>query len=131
MLCFLCCIVVTNATCAYSFLGVCLLAKKVNKKKNTNPFKYLFYRYHSFNNQVVTDPFGRILDCVSGIPGAVHDAAVWDECSLLKRIEKGEIMMEKSLNINGQNIRPFLLGDATYPVRNYLVTPYKQTFANT
>lgn len=62
---------------------------------------------------------------MAGIPGAVHDASIWGECNLLQRIVDGEIMKESTSVINGFRIRPFILGDAAYPVRNFLVAPFK------
>ncbi len=97
----------------------------------TKTLRYFFYRYHSFNNQIICDPFGRIIDSIAGIPGAVHDANIWDSSSILKRIRNGEIMNESSKIIDGFTIRPFLLADAAYPVRNFMLCPYKQAYATT
>lgn len=88
-------------------------------------------RYHSFNTQVVCDAFYRIRDVVSGVPGSVHDASIWADCSLLQSISNGQILCEEVKVIDQFELGPFVLGDAAYPLREYLQTPYKQSAATT
>lgn len=62
---------------------------------------------------------------MAGVPGAVHDASIWNDSTVLKKIRRNEILNEEPLIINGRSVKPFLLGDAAYPVRTFMVCPYK------
>lgn len=53
----------------------------------------------------------QILDVVARLPGASHDSTIFHHSSLCAFFESGQM---------GQNV---ILGDAGYPLKNYLLTP--------
>ncbi|XP_024939244.1 putative nuclease HARBI1 [Cephus cinctus] len=69
--------------------------------------------YYSLNVQIVCDAHRRILDIVARWRGSVHDARIWDNCSL-----KDEFKLQSS------KIKGVLLGDSGYPYKFYLLTPF-------
>ncbi|XP_064485996.1 putative nuclease HARBI1 [Ornithodoros turicata] len=64
--------------------------------------------------QGVCDNSRRFLDISSGYPSKIHDARVFDLSDISRRLP----------SVCEQN-RYHLLGDAAYPLREYLITPYK------
>lgn len=65
--------------------------------------------------QVVADSDMLIRDAYTGWPGCTHDARVLRNSSLFDKAE------------NGQNVTQgkFIVGDSAYPLRNWLVTPFR------
>ena len=106
------------------------LQSHINNTRLLNS-EILSYRYHSFNTQIVCDAFYKIRDVVSGVPGSVHDASIWADSSLLSGIVSGQILSDEPMEINSYLLKPYILGDAAYPTREYCVTPYKQSAATT
>ena len=49
-------------------------------------------QYHSIANQVVCDRDRRVVDLVTNIAGAVHDARIWASCNLQHLIEQQRIL---------------------------------------
>ncbi|VDI33740.1 Hypothetical predicted protein [Mytilus galloprovincialis] len=64
---------------------------------------------------LVVDNTLKILDVYSGWPGCTHDARVLRNSSLCRRAEGGELF--------GPN--KVIVGDSAYPVKNWLITPFK------
>ena len=62
---------------------------------------------------------------MTGVPGSVHDASIWSDCQLLKDIVNRKILLEPKKVINGFELGPFILGDAAYPLREFMQVPYK------
>ena len=57
----------------------------------------------------------KILNCYTGWPGCVHDARVLRNSGLYHKAEAGELIIPNF----------YILGDSAYPLRNWLVTPFK------
>ncbi|CAM2116975.1 unnamed protein product [Caretta caretta] len=68
-------------------------------------------RFHSMNMQLVCDAHGMITHVVAEFPGSVPDAHILS-CSSLRGIFEGH-----------QNMNGWLLGDGTYPLKPWLLTP--------
>jgi hypothetical protein len=74
-------------------------------------------RYHSIILQAVCDADYMFTDVFTGYPGSVHDARVFSNSPLCKRI-----------NENPNQVLPdnsHILGDSAYKCTNYLLTPYR------
>ncbi|XP_063889741.1 putative nuclease HARBI1 [Scylla paramamosain] len=70
-------------------------------------------RYHSINVQVVCDAKYRLLGILARWPGSVHDARILDESGLKGLFERNEVPRGC-----------YMLGDSSYPCKNWLLTPY-------
>ncbi|XP_026467667.1 putative nuclease HARBI1 [Ctenocephalides felis] len=68
--------------------------------------------YCSINMQAVCNDQNKIIDVFIGCPGSVHDARVFRRSNL-------------GLNLNRKCGRYFLLGDAAYPLKTNLMTPFR------
>lgn len=65
--------------------------------------------------QIVVDHTLKIINCYTGWPGCVHDARVLRNSGLYYKAENGDMFLQNQ----------FILGDNTYPLRNWLITPFK------
>ncbi|XP_042300123.1 putative nuclease HARBI1 [Sceloporus undulatus] len=70
------------------------------------------------------DHTGRFVDVELGWHGSVHDATVARNSLIFEAIEAG-IYVEGNPNIRGQQIGPLILADCAYPIRKWLMTPFK------
>lgn len=74
--------------------------------------------------QGVVDSQGRFLDCVAGWPGSVNDKRVFANSTLAKMWKAKQIFQEPVVQIDGCNIKPYLVGDAGYTLAPYCIIPY-------
>ena len=74
--------------------------------------------------QAVVDSNLRIIDFYVGEPGSVHDTRVLHKSKLWDRASKGQILREPTVLVEGIPFKPFLLGDAGYPLLPWLMTPF-------
>ena len=58
-------------------------------------------------------------------PGGVHDAAQFAWLKIYTQLRTQEILPELVLKIGGLEIRPYLLGDAAYPSRPYMLKSFE------
>ena len=61
----------------------------------------------------------------AGQPGGAHDATQFVWSKIYTQLRTREILPEPILDIGGLEIRPYLLGDAAYPSRPYLLKSFK------
>ncbi|XP_038047494.1 protein ALP1-like [Patiria miniata] len=71
--------------------------------------------YPSVQLQLVVDDMMLITDAYVGWPGSVHDARVFRNSPLYHDVEDGHKLAEHQ----------YLIGDTAYPLRSWLVTPFK------
>ena len=86
------------------------------KAPNTEPAAYVNRKgFHSVVLQAVVDSKMFFIDCYAGWPGSVHDARVFRNSPLFSC---------------GQSVcspRKFIVGDAAYPLLQWLLVPYRDT----
>ena len=70
-------------------------------------------RYHSINNQATCDANHIFRDVVAKWPGLHHDSFILEASTVHDRIENGEF---------GDC---WLIGDSGYPLKKWLITPYR------
>ncbi|XP_060094422.1 uncharacterized protein LOC132571642 [Heteronotia binoei] len=75
--------------------------------------------------QATVDHTGRFTDVVIGYSGKCHDAYVLRSSNLIDLMDAGEwVPGNPTLTIEGLQVPPLILGDAAYPIRHWLMTPY-------
>lgn len=57
-------------------------------------------------------------------PGSVHDARVLANTSLFKKMSSGELLQGEEVQVQGQSLRTFLIGDSAYPLLPWLIKPF-------
>ena len=87
-----------------------VIAPSVNEEAYVNRL-----HYHSINCQVVVDEDCHIINIVAKWPGSVHDSTVLNQSKLSDYFENTEVEHGKGL----------LLGDAGYPCKSWLLTPFR------
>jgi len=76
---------------------------------------YIYVKFVILYLQCVVDDKMLITNAYTGWPGCTHDARVLRNSSLYHRAETGELFLENH----------HILGDSAYPLRNWLLTPFK------
>ncbi|KAL3856953.1 hypothetical protein ACJMK2_011659 [Sinanodonta woodiana] len=71
--------------------------------------------FPSIQLQIVVDDQMMITNVYTGWPGCTHDARVLRNSSLFQRAEAGELFLQNH----------HIFGDSAYPLRNWLITPFK------
>ncbi|XP_042325214.1 protein ALP1-like [Sceloporus undulatus] len=76
--------------------------------------------------QGTCDHTGRFVDVELGWHGSAHDARVARNSLIYEAMEAGiYVPGNPSINIRGQQIGPLILADCAYPIRKWLMTPFK------
>lgn len=73
--------------------------------------------------QAVVDSQGRFLNVHAGWPGSVHDSRIFNLSPLRKAIREGAIMQRPIANVQGHQVKPWLVGDAGYSLQPWMITP--------
>ncbi|KAG8054810.1 hypothetical protein GUJ93_ZPchr0001g32255 [Zizania palustris] len=79
--------------------------------------------------QAIVDPDMRFRDVVSGWPGSLNDSCILRTSGFYRLCEKGARLdgqMELPGEPAGSVAREYILGDASYPLLPWLVTPYQE-----
>lgn len=71
---------------------------------------------HSIILQSVCDNNRKFTYCDVGYPGSVHDARVYRLSSLYEKINNGQLKFRDNCH---------MIGDAAYPISEFLLTPYR------
>jgi hypothetical protein len=76
-----------------------------------------FNRKHFFSIilQAVVDGTGKFPDLFVGWPGSAHDARVFENSKIAQKLAAGTLMSPGKV----------ILGDSGYPLRSYLMTPFR------
>ncbi|XP_042309172.1 putative nuclease HARBI1 [Sceloporus undulatus] len=76
--------------------------------------------------QGTCDHTGTFVDVELGWHGSAHDARVARNSLIYEAMEAGiYVPGNPSINIRGQQIGPLILADSAYPIRKWLMTPFK------
>ncbi|XP_060557268.1 LOW QUALITY PROTEIN: uncharacterized protein LOC132717730 [Ruditapes philippinarum] len=71
--------------------------------------------FPSVQLQLVVDDNLMIMDAYVGWPGSTHDARVLRNSAFFNNAETGRVI----------STRKFIIGDGAYPLKNWLITPYR------
>ncbi|KAM0953286.1 putative harbinger transposase-derived nuclease domain-containing protein [Dioscorea sansibarensis] len=81
---------------------------------------------HSMILQAIVDPELRFRDIVTGWPGRMSNSLVLRNSGFFKLCESGVRLNGKKIEITeGSEIREYIIGDASYPLLPWLLTPYQ------
>jgi DDE superfamily endonuclease len=72
-------------------------------------------KYHSVILQAVCDHRMKFIDIFAGWPGAAHDANVWKNSSIFRRLSNNNIIPQQC----------HILGDSAYPISSFVLIPYR------
>lgn len=74
--------------------------------------------------QGIVDPNKLFWSVVCRAPGGEHDYTHFKDCHLYGRLKRGEVLDQPLIEIEGENIRPYLVADYAYKAKTFLVKPY-------
>lgn len=80
--------------------------------------------WYSMLVQAVVDHDYLFRDFCVGWPGSVHDARVLANSTLFKEATSGELLQGEEVQIAGQALRMYLIGDSAYPLLPWLIKPF-------
>jgi len=84
------------------------------------------YQQHDFIIQAVVDGRKLFMDFSAGYPGSMHDGRVLRRSAIYGRAEQGDILSMPTVDVNGHQLRPYLVGDSAYPLTPWLMKPYPE-----
>ena len=84
------------------------------------------YQQHDFIVQAIVDGRKPFLDFASGFPGSMHDARVLRNSTIFDLAEHDQILTGPSVQIGGNDIKPYLVGDSAYPLASWLQKPFPE-----
>ena len=84
------------------------------------------YQQHDFIIQAVVNGQKLFLDFACGYPGSMHDARVLRRSAIFRRAEGRDILIALTVNINGNELGPYLVGDSAYPLSPWLMKLYSE-----
>jgi hypothetical protein len=121
----------SNVMCDFEeFCGLPAVAGAIDgshihiRKPYLGPEDHFYFKSsgYSIQMQAVVDRHKRFLDVAVGMPGSTHDSRMLRQSALYERAENGTLF-DPNLNVEG--FSPFLLGDAGYSLKKWLMTPYR------
>lgn len=81
--------------------------------------------WYSMIVQAVVDPDYLFTDLNIGWPGSVHDARVFTHSTICHQADSGTLLPSAySTSIHGVQVPPFIIGDAAYPLKPWLMKPF-------
>ena len=94
------------------------------RKPYVGPEDYFYFKTsgYTIQMQAVVDRSKRFLDLSVGMLGSTHDSRVLRRSALYQQAESG-ILFYEGMNVNG--FTPYLLGDARYPLKQWLMALYR------
>lgn len=88
--------------------------------------RYWCYKgFHGILLLACVDAIGRFTYIDVGRPACVGDAAAWRFGPLQAKIESRQVLpRDRDRVVNGMVVQPYLLGDAAFPLSNYMIKGY-------
>ncbi len=82
---------------------------------------------YSIGCQGVCDGSLKFLSMSAGYPGSVHDSRILRNSWVFRDASRGHILTTPVFQLNqSTKIKPYLLGDAAYPLSEWLIKPFPQ-----
>ena len=82
--------------------------------------------FYSIILQGVCDNSGLFWNVDIGFPGKAHDSRVLSNSTLFDQAENGQLFPPVTQNIHGRDILYVLVGDAAYPLKTWLMKPFRE-----
>ncbi|XP_060095227.1 uncharacterized protein LOC132572328 [Heteronotia binoei] len=80
--------------------------------------------YYSMVLQALVDHEGRFTDVYAGRSGKVHDARIFRSSPIFRAMNQGTFGPNAIMDMEGEQVKPVILGDPAYPLLPWLMTPY-------
>ena len=81
-------------------------------------------QYYSINLQGIVNPQLHFQHIAVGFPGSIHDSRVLRLSGIFNLAESKEILTAPTRMVNRVQLRPMLVGDSAYPLKNWLLKPF-------
>ncbi|PKA55474.1 hypothetical protein AXF42_Ash006676 [Apostasia shenzhenica] len=102
-----------------------IASSAVRLRDSTEPSLRSSHRpFPSILLQVVADNRKVFFDACVRAPGSSDPASHLRDSSLYRRLSHSDSLRDPSLQVRGQQIRPFLAGDSSFPLLPFLLTPF-------
>lgn len=84
-------------------------------------------QHYSIGCQGICDGNLKFLSMSTGFPGSVHDARILRNTWVFREANRQQILTTPTFQLNGTTcIKPYLVGDAAYPLADWLIKPFPQ-----
>ena len=81
-------------------------------------------QYYGINLQGTVNSWLLFQHVAVGHPGSIHDVRVLRKSRIFDLAENEEILSARTRMVNGGLLKPMLVGDSAYPVKNWLMKPF-------
>ena len=99
---------------------------RIKAPNDSAPDYFSRYQQYDFIIQAIVDGKKVFMDFACGYPGSMHDARVLRRSTIFQRAEQKNVLTQPTVNANGHDIGPYLLGDSAYPLSPWLMKPYPE-----
>lgn len=82
--------------------------------------------WHSILTQATVDGLGQFWDVSTAFPGSMENSAVLESSSLWVLAKEGRLCPNPPKHFMGKAQKYVLLGDATYPLQDWILKPYQE-----
>eukprot|EP00252_Welwitschia_mirabilis_P026028 TRINITY_DN8338_c2_g1_i1.p1 TRINITY_DN8338_c2_g1~~TRINITY_DN8338_c2_g1_i1.p1 ORF type:complete len:438 (+),score=63.20 TRINITY_DN8338_c2_g1_i1:117-1430(+) len=97
------------------------LAKRPSQQEELYMSRYGFY---SVLLQAVSDHRRVFWDVCVRAPGASDNVTHLRESSIFGKLLSGQVLRESLISLKGATVRPYIVGDLSYPLLSFLMTPF-------
>lgn len=81
-------------------------------------------QYYSINLRGIVNPQLHFQHIAVGFPGSIHDSRVLRLSGIFNLAENEEILTAPTRMVNRVQLRPMLVSDSAYPLKNWLLKPF-------